>query len=67
MLDPEDLLMSMDRLAIIHDRDGFNDEAKYGPLRFAVMKNPAVATFAVYMGASTYLDLKKTVKDLESG
>lgn len=31
------------------------------------MKVPAVATFAMYRGVSTYIDRKKAVKELDCG
>lgn len=67
VLDPNDLLLSMNRLDSVYSRAGFNDEAKFGFLRVAVMKIPAVATFAMYRGVSSYMDLKKAVKDFDSG
>lgn len=42
---------------------GFNDAAKFGLLRQAVMLIPDLAQFSIYRGASTYDELRKAVKE----
>lgn len=46
---------------------GFDDGAKCDLLRVAAMKIPLLATFAGNRRVSTYDELKKAVKDFDSG
>ena len=61
------LLTSMDGMDKLYSKAGFNDEAKYGLLRNAVMEHLDVAQFAIYRSRKTYEGLKITVKDFSPG
>ena len=56
-------LRNSDRL---YEKAGFNDEAKFGLLRNAVMENLELAQFAIYRGAKTYKDLFDAIIDFWS-
>lgn len=58
------LLPSLDRL---YEKAGFNDEAKFGLLRNAVMEHLELAHFAIYRGAKKYKALLDTIIDFWSG
>ena len=66
-LDGENLLASMDEMKKLYRRAGFNNEAKYGLLRNAVMEPLDVAQVAIYRSPTTYEELRKTVKDFSAG
>lgn len=66
-LDDQDLLCWMTKMDRCFEKAGFNNEAKFGLLRKAVMGHGALAQFAVYRGSTTYHELKKTVKDFVAG
>lgn len=49
------------------EKAGFNPNVKFGLLRNSVMQVLDLAQFAIYRGATTYDDLKTTIKDFVSG
>ena len=57
-------LRNSDRL---YEKAGFNDEAKFGLLRNAVMEHLELAQFAIYRGAKTYKALFDAIMDFWSG
>ena len=57
-------LRNSDRL---DEKAGFNDEAKLGLLRNAVMEHLELAQFAIYRGAKTYKDLFDAIMDFWYG
>lgn len=66
-LDPSSLLESLERLDGLYARAGFNNEAKFGFLRRAVIKIPQVASFAMYRVAMDYEALKQAIRDFDKG
>ena len=66
-LDGRNLLASMVEIDKLYKKAGFNDEAKYGLLRNAVVAHLDVAQFAIYRSPTTYEELMKTVKDFADG
>ena len=57
-------LRNADRL---YEKAAFNDEAKFGLLRNAVMEHLELAQFAIYRGAKTYKALFYAIMDFWSG
>ena len=66
-LDKQDLLVSLRNLDRLYERAGFNDAAKFGVLRNAVVRHPDLAQFAAYRGALTYDALHTAVQDYATG
>ena len=66
-LDFENVLASMNDIDKLYKKAGFNDEAKYGLPRNAVMAHLDVAQFAIYRSPTTYEKLMRTVKDFAAG
>ena len=66
-LDSKDLLGSLRTMERLFDEAGFNDAAKFGMLRSAVMDHLYLAQFAIYRGANSYDDLERAVKDFWVG
>ena len=62
-LDKQDLLVSLRNLDRLYERAGFNDAAKFGVLRNAVVRHPDLAQFAAYRGALKYDALHTAVQD----
>ena len=62
-MDKQDLLVSLRNLDRLYERAGFNDAAKFGVLRNAVVRHPDLAQFAAYRGALTYDALHTAVQD----
>lgn len=62
-----DLATFMDCLDRKYTCAGFNDEAKFGFHRVAVMKIAPLEALAMYRGVWTYNELQQAVKDFESG
>ena len=67
LLDGGNLLASMDEMEKLYRIAGFNNEAKYGLLRNAVMVHLDVAPFAIYRSPTAYEKLMKTVKYFSAG
>ena len=51
----------------LYEKARFNDEAKFGLLRNAVMEHLEVAQFAIYWGAKTYKALLDAILNFWSG
>ena len=66
-LSAEDLAKTVNMADELYNKAGFNDEAKFGMLRSAVMRIPDLAAFAVYRSAKDYEELKTVIRDFESG
>lgn len=66
-LEVDALLPSLEQMEKLYEKAGFNEEAKYGLLRNAVMGHLEVAQFAILRSPTTYDELKKTVKDFAVG
>ena len=63
----EDLVGSLLELDRLYVKLNFNEEAKFGLLRSAVMEHLDLAQFAIYRGSKIYGDLKKSIKDFWNG
>lgn len=64
--DPSHLVSSMKAMDNLFDNADFNDKAKFGLLRNSVMKVPELSSFAIYRSPSSYDEVQKVIKDLES-
>ena len=62
-MDKGDLIESLCNLENFHERSGFNDAAKFGVLRNAVVSHSELAQFAAFRGALTYVSLHTALKD----
>ena len=63
----EDLLGSLREMDRLYEKANFNEEAKFGLLRSAVMEHLDLAQFAIYRGSTSFRDLKKSIKDFWNG
>ena len=63
----EDLLGSLREMDRLYEKANFNEEAKFGLLRSAVMEHLDLAQFAIYRGSTSYGDLKNSIKDFWNG
>lgn len=63
----KDLVSLLQRLKILYQRNGFNDEARFGFWRAAATDIPPLATFFMYQSASTYKQLTLAVSDFDCG
>lgn len=66
-LDEQELLGSLMNMEKLFDHAKFDESAKFGFLRMAVMKLPQLATFAMYRAAADFESLKKAIKDFDNG
>ena len=66
-LDADDLLGSLNEIDRRFDKAAFNAEAKFGLLRNAVMEHREVSQFVLYRAPTSYVELKKAVKDFVAG
>ena len=65
-IEPSNLLQSVKDMDRAFDKAGFNDTAKFGLLRKALVEFPEILQFVIYRGASDYTHLLKIIKEYDA-